>query len=140
MTLTRKDKNPTDNFVVDNFLADEYGGEYPSNNKDEFMEAYRMLESDWISMHKRFKKAYDDFTADWISTHMNRESLGAELGNYSDDTIFYDNYDDYMKDFNKESSNFVNDFVKNDKTWIGNLQFDIEAFDELGWELSLEWH
>lgn len=86
MTLTRKDNNVLDNFVVDNYLADEFGEGYPLNNKDEFMDAYNMLKSDWVSMHKRFKSAYDDFTMEWISTHGNKESIGYDVGNYDDGT------------------------------------------------------
>lgn len=138
MTLTRTDNDPTNNVVVQDYLGREFTGERPDNNMDEFMEVYEMLNSDWKAMHRDFLSGYNDYAEEWVMTHANKESIGTQL-HPQEGIVVYDNQDAYMEAYDKAMSEWSKDFVQNNRTWKGNLQFDIEAFKELGWDLSLEW-
>ena len=139
MSLIRRDDDTYLNSVVQDYVGREYDGELPDNNKEEFMEAYNILSSDWKAMLKDYKKSYNSFVDEWISTHSTRDSL-ADPSNWNENDIIYDTSEEYMEEFNKSVNKFSKDyFADENSTWNGNLRFDIRVFKDLGWDLSLEW-
>ena len=125
VTLTRLDGTSTDNFVIDDYLYKEYGGDPPKHTREEFDEAYNMLRKDWVSMHRKFKEDYRQHMYQWADNYIE----------------IHDDFDfkEYDLAYGKESSKFKKDFARNYDTWNGNFRFDASVFEELGFELSLEW-
>ena len=123
MTLTRIDGTSDNNFVIDDYIAKEFGGQPPKHTREEFDETYNMLKSDWQTMLHGFNNDYREHMNNWANKNNTK----------------YNNRNEYTEEYNKEASKFRKNYARNNKTWNENLKFDIDAFKEIGFELSMEW-
>ena len=138
MTLTRLEGESTNNFVIKDFIDRDYGGHSDTEywNKldhdygdggamidsryDAFMNVYHEMHESWRDYVHNYESDIKSHMTDWVNTQRDNP-------NYT--PVMYD----------KERVRYAKEYARNDDYWNDEVKLYASYFNDLGFELSIEW-